>query len=619
MGRNRVSDDLDHVVDQPTATKQAKKAPPKQWPMPRYTPLKIKKGPQYGLGKLPSDVPCEPYSIFSLFFTEDILELLVENTNKYAANHSSHGQNDKPFARTWYDTTVPELRAFIATYIYMGVHNEPRIEQYWNTDGTKGPLHPLVREHISLKRWQQIDRFFHISEHPEEEDVFQKVDPLSEHLRERFKLYWTAGTHLTVDESIQRFMGRASETVNIPSKPVPEGFKIWILANSGYVLDWLYHAKGDKNGPVDLNEEYTKEWGFSKTQAVVFDLLQQQGIADDFTHVVWLDNLFTSVRLLSKLKEKGFGAAGTVRTTKTRREVLEAEAGEEAQKQQKESNRGLLPSLSDLKLKYGAQLEWGKLYGGVSSDGNVLQFGWKDQQVVLFMSTVSTGTKTVKRMRRRPAKTSTNAKTSRAVFGDMAVKELAIPDFIDLYNHFMNGVDVADQLRCYYNTQRVHKKIWKPLWHFLLDTTVCNSYKIANATPERPHAESHNHISHMAFRSELAAQLFNRSERLSGLKSSFRGCKPNLLADKVNHAPEHAHEGLIRLGNVPKDCEACISARRVGQHQAKKRKPLGELSINSKVAEKRRLRAPRSQYGCGLCKIHLCHHKRCWNEHINAI
>ena len=448
------------------------------------------------------------------------------------------------------------------------------------------------------------------------------MDHLSEHLRQTFKLYWTAETHLTVDESIQRFMDRASETVNIPSKPVPEGFKIWILANHDYVMDWLYHAKGEQKGPVDLNKVYTKEWGFSKTQAVIFDLLQQQDISDDFSHVVWLDNLFTSARLLSVLRNLGFGAAGTVRTTKTQREILEEKGDEEAQKRQskKEKNRDLLSCLSELKLKFGAQIEWGKLYGGISNDGNVLEFAWKDQQVVLFMSTVSTGTKTVKRMRRRPAKTSTNAKTSRAVFGDQAVKELSIPDFIDLYNHFMNGVDVADQLRCYYNTQRVHLRTWKPLWHFLLDITVCNSFKIANTTSQKPHEVSRDHISHLTFCSELATSLFADSERLphyGPTKPHPGGLKRKSLAEQVNHAPEYAHEASIKLGNEQKDCEACVEAGRLGK-PAKKRKTLGELSVNSKVGEMRRLRAPRSLYGCGLCKIHLCQYPRCWNEHISA-
>ena len=87
-----------------------------------------------------------------------------------------------------------------------------------------------------------------------------------------------------------------------------------------------------------------------------------------------------------------------------------------------------------------------------------MEFAWKDQNVVLFMSTVSKPQDTVTRLRRRPAKTVTNARTSRAIFGEMTTKELDIPRFIDIYNHYMNGVDNADQLRCYYSTQRVHYK-----------------------------------------------------------------------------------------------------------------------------------------------------------------
>ena len=107
-------------------------------------------------------------------------------------------------------------------------------------------------------------------------------------------------------------MGRSEATVNIPSKLEPEGYKIWVLANSEYVMDWMFHAKGDKYGPVDLDDYWTKDLGLSKTQAVVLDLLKQQGISNDNWHIVWLDNLFTSARLLTILRKLGFGAADTV-------------------------------------------------------------------------------------------------------------------------------------------------------------------------------------------------------------------------------------------------------------------------------------------------------------------
>ena len=106
------------------------------------------------------------------------------------------------------------------------------------------------------------------------------------------------------------------------------------------------------------------------------------------------------------------------------------------------------------------------------------------------MTTIHTGKETSNRQRRRPSKTATNARTSRAIFGDLAVKELSIPAFIDMYNHFMNGVDLADQLRSYHNAQRAHLKTWKPLWQFLLDTAIVNVYKIAYCNPDRPWAHS---------------------------------------------------------------------------------------------------------------------------------
>jgi len=99
-------------------------------------------------------------------------------------------------------------------------------------------------------------------------------------------------------------MDCAPEIVNIPFKPTPEGFKIWILVNEGYILDFMWHAKGDKKGPVDLDKSFLDE-GFSKTQAVVLDLLLQKDAKTDERlyppgqHVVWLDNLFTSVKLLT--------------------------------------------------------------------------------------------------------------------------------------------------------------------------------------------------------------------------------------------------------------------------------------------------------------------------------
>jgi Transposase IS4 len=465
MARKRRSDDIDYQTGSQESTQQSKKpkkTPPEPGPLPQYTPMHIQPlSNWHEVSKLPKHVnPAHAYEIFSLFITEEILETIARHTNE---NASLRRQESLPqHARPWKDTTPKELLAYIATYIYMGIVRLDNVADYWSTD-PDFTVGGIVQRNISRVRWQQLDRYFHISKPQQQkpqqqakETPFQKIEPLNEHLREKMKEYWNPTTDLAVDEAIQRFIGRAKEISNIPSKPTPEGFKIWCLANAGYILDWLFHAKG--TGPVDLDDYWTEDRGFSPTQAVVLDLLLQAGIHNDTCHIVWLDNLFTSVRLLSTLREEGFGAAGTVRTTKLKTELMAEDPEQTQQTQQtrqtrqtREVNRGLDPSLAELKTEFNTQIPWGKLYGCLSADGNVLEFAWKDQNVVLFMTTVSASPPDlVKKRRKRPAKTATNAKTSRAIFGKEQLKELEIPEFIDLYNHFMNGVDRADQLRVYY-------------------------------------------------------------------------------------------------------------------------------------------------------------------------
>ena len=58
--------------------------------------------------------------------------------------------------------------------------------------------------------------------------------------------------------------------------------------------------------------------------------------------------------MLSYLQDKGIGAAGTVRTTKTQREEEEELYRTKAQKKKKESNRGLILCLAELKLEYNS-------------------------------------------------------------------------------------------------------------------------------------------------------------------------------------------------------------------------------------------------------------------------
>ena len=345
--------------------KTAKIPPPKPWPLPNFEPLLIDDWHDHGSPNVPfgTDIH-DPFKLFSLFFTDELMDKLVEWTNK----HTELYPPDEEHARAWQPTCKQELYAYLGVLIHMGITIESSIEDYWKDLDTYGTEH-IVKQYIGVVRFQQLDRHFRASPPWPKSDTtpkttFTRIDELAEYIRLTCRKLYTPGTHLAVDETIQRFMGRAPEIVNIPSKPTLEGFKIWVLANEGYILDFIWHAKGNIKGPVDLDQSFIEE-GFSKTQAVVLDLLLQNDAEINERlylpnkHVVWLDNLFTSIKLLTKLRGLGIGAAGTVRTTKTQREEQgdlegDIEVATKGEKKKKVPAEQISQTLVELKLTHSA-------------------------------------------------------------------------------------------------------------------------------------------------------------------------------------------------------------------------------------------------------------------------
>ena len=62
------------------------------------------------------------------------------------------------------------------------------------------------------------------------------------------------------------------------------------------------------------------------------------------------------------------------------------------------------------------------------------------------------------------------------------------PLSVQLYNSYMGGVDVADQLRKAYNSRRRSRKWWLPLFYFMVDISVVNSYILRR---DSPHSAKH--------------------------------------------------------------------------------------------------------------------------------
>jgi hypothetical protein len=202
-------------------------------------------------------------------------------------------------------------------------------------------------------------------------------------------------------------------------------------------------------------------------------------IGPTFRYCVWLDNLFTSTTLFSYLRNLGYGAAGTART-----------------------NSGICKDFVTKKKAEQANQHtssWGSLWQVPTEDNLVLETAWKDNNLVLFLSTIHTFVKLdpdlvrvqqaimdpgqfisselIVRIRKRPKATSTAAWSVRAEFGSATTKKLAIPRTIDEYNYRMGQVDRGDQYRAGNpGLRRIRRGGWHALWRFLYNTVIFNTF-----------------------------------------------------------------------------------------------------------------------------------------------
>jgi hypothetical protein len=72
--------------------------------------------------------------------------------------------------------------------------------------------------------------------------------------------------------------------------------------------------------------------------------------------------------------------------------------------------------------------------------------------------------------------TNTNRTHVQSVWGNQGVTNIQIPLVIDDYNHYMGGVDKADQLIAYYRPDLRCRRVWMPLMFHTLDCMKTNSY-----------------------------------------------------------------------------------------------------------------------------------------------
>lgn len=373
------------------------------------------------LGEIePATTVRHPVEYFRDFFSLGIMHHIVTQRNLYAAQ--------KDVTKSL-NLSVPEFEQFWGSLLAMSLVKLSSSRLYW-----KARLQcPLISEYMSRDRWEEIKANIHFNDNSplpnNNSDKLFKVRPLLTHLVAKFRTI-PKPQRLCVDEQIVPFKGISSLKQYLPSKPHKWGYKIFSLCGAdGFMYDFEVYT-----GKILL---VPGEPDLGASSNIVLDLVKS--VPTGINHLLYFDNWFTSLPLMTTLAKKQILCLGTVRVNR-------------------------LPGISfhndkDL-LKTGRGTHQEK--SALVDDVEVRAVKWLDNRSVSLLSTFAS-VEPMNECKRYDKK-------------NKCTVMIPCPAIVHEYNKFMGGVDLMDSLLSLYRIHTRSKKYYHKLLFHFLDVTVVNCW-----------------------------------------------------------------------------------------------------------------------------------------------
>ena len=364
-----------------------------------------------------------PIDCYRHFITDEIIELMVCETNRYAEQYlQTHYISRRSKSHQWKPTNDVEMLKFLGIIIEMGLVQMPKLEYYWSNSQLYGS--EIIRSAMARDRFELLLKFWHFSDnnkyHSNQDRLF-KLKPLLDLLKARFSSVYVPGAVITIDETMIPWRGRLLFKQYIPGKAHKYGIKMYKLAaTNGYTWNYLIYT--GKQDPMA---------GLGHAETVVMSLLD--GLSGCYRTVV-ADNFFTSIPLAKRLLAHDTYLIGTLRSNRA------ASAKEFLQK----------------------KLKRGEAYGLQNKEGIKLVV-WKDKKDVLMIST-------------KPSHSAAIVDTGKTNFENEPIMK---PQIVIDYNRGRQGTDLSDQLSAYYTCLRRSIKWYRKVaFELIFGTAVVNSYLV---------------------------------------------------------------------------------------------------------------------------------------------
>lgn len=238
-----------------------------------------------------------PLDYFNICLNINLLNLIIECTNKYGKKLKDAANTPRARFRKWIDLTMNEFKTFLGILLLMGTIKLNRMVDYWSTNYL---LRLSPRLFMPRDRFQLILRALNVQRSTRNQSIF-KIKSLIDLFNNNMDTIYSPSKKLCIDESLILWKGRLSFRQYMKGKAHKYEIKLYILADENGIVLKIHVYAGAADQLVG---------GRNDVQKVVM-LLMDKFINKG--HSLYMDNYYNSVTLCNELLEKKTYVTGTLR------------------------------------------------------------------------------------------------------------------------------------------------------------------------------------------------------------------------------------------------------------------------------------------------------------------
>ncbi|KAJ8949041.1 hypothetical protein NQ314_008292 [Rhamnusium bicolor] len=144
----------------------------------------------------------KPIDIFKYFITDEVLDLIVTETNIYAHQELHKRHKIKSRIKSWTDTNRDEIRTFLGVTTAMGLAPLPSLNNYWSKDSLYN--NKYIASAFSRDRYLLLLRCIHFANNEDmnPDNRLYKLDKILGLLLENYQNVLQPGRDLMIDQSM---------------------------------------------------------------------------------------------------------------------------------------------------------------------------------------------------------------------------------------------------------------------------------------------------------------------------------------------------------------------------------------------------------------------------------